>query len=134
MKNNRAIQALLLCAGVIVVGATGYMVIDDYPLLDAIYMSVITITTVGFGEIRPLSEAGRIFTTGLILFGFGCLAFAGHAVVESLLEKVWSGTSEIKKMQKKIAELKSHYIICGFGRVGKAAAEQQDDVGDRPTE
>ncbi|MBU0481512.1 MAG: NAD-binding protein [Proteobacteria bacterium] len=124
MKNSRTVQALLLCTLITFIGAAGYMLIDDYPLLDAIYMSVITITTVGFGEIRPLSEAGRMFTTGLILLGFSCLAFAGHAVVESLLEKVWSGNSEKKKMQKKIDALKGHYIICGFGRVGKAAAEQ----------
>ncbi len=98
------------------------MLIDHYPFLDAVYMTVITITTVGYGEIRPLSPAGRIFTTVLIILGFGSLGFAGHALVESLIERVWSGISEKKKMRKKIEELKGHYIICGFGRVGQAAA------------
>lgn len=86
-------------------------------------MSVITLTTVGFGEVKPLSDAGRGFTTFYILLGFGSLAVAGHAIAESLLEKVFSGKSGLKKMRKKISALKSHYIICGYGRVGAAASE-----------
>lgn len=92
-------------------------------------MSVITLTTVGFGEVKPLSAAGRGFTIFYILLGFGSLALAGHAIAESLLEKVFSGRSGIKKMRKKISELKSHYIICGYGRVGAAAAEHFQKTG-----
>ena len=99
------------------------MLIEDYSLFEGLYMSIITITTVGFGEVKPLSEAGRGFTAFYILIGFGGLAFAGHAIVESIFEKVSSGKSEIKKMKKQISSLKSHYIICGYGRVGQAAAE-----------
>ena len=105
------------------------MLIDEYSLLDAFYMAVITISTVGFGEINPLSDGGRIFTTLLILTGFATLGFAGHTIVESLLEKVWSGHAEIKKMKKKIEQLSSHYIICGFGRVGDVAAMQLHNAG-----
>lgn len=86
-------------------------------------MSVITLTTVGFGEVKPLSGAGRGFTTFYILLGFGSLALAGRAIAESLIENVFSGQSEIKKMKKKISLLKAHFIICGFGRVGAASAE-----------
>ena len=86
-------------------------------------MSVITLTTVGFGEVKPLPVAGRGFTTFYILLGFGSLAIAGRAIAESLIENVFSGQSEIKKMKKKISLLKSHFIICGFGRVGAASAE-----------
>jgi len=92
-------------------------------------MSVITLTTVGFGEVKPLSGAGRGFTTFYILFGFGSLALAGHAIAESLLEKVFSGRSGLKKMRKKISVLKSHYIICGYGRVGAAASEYFKKAG-----
>ena len=92
-------------------------------------MSVITFTTVGFGEVKPLSAAGRGFTIFYILLGFGSLALAGHAIAESLLEKVFSGRSGIKKMRKKISELKSHYIICGYGRVGAAASEYFQKTG-----
>lgn len=92
-------------------------------------MSVITLTTVGFGEVKPLSGAGRGFTTFYILLGFGSLALAGHAIAESLLEKVFSGQSGIKKMRKIISALKSHYIICGYGRVGAAASEYFEKAG-----
>ncbi len=120
---QRIITALLVCTGILFAGAAGYMFVENYSFLEGVYMSAITISTVGFGEIRPLSDMGRIFTTVLILLGFIGLAFAGHAIGESLLVKVWSGKAEIKKMKKKIAALKDHFIICGFGRVGFAAAE-----------
>ena len=124
MSSKRRIMiALILCLGVIGIGTAVYILIEDYTLLEGIYMSVITMATVGFGEVKPLSEAGRGFTIFFILIGFGSLAFAGHALGESLLEKVWSGRSEMKKMKKQISHLKSHYIICGVGRVGAAAAQ-----------
>ena len=126
---HRLIVALVLCPGIILIGAMGYMLIEDYTILDGIYMSVITITTVGYGEVKPLSEIGRGFTIFLILIGFGILAFAGHAVVELLFERAWSDKAEIKKMKKQISKLKSHYIICGFGRVGKAASEHFKAAG-----
>lgn len=126
---NKLTLALSLCLSSLLGGTAGYMLIEGYPPLDAFYMAVITISTVGFGEINPLSDAGRIFTTFLILTGIATLGFAGHAVVESLLEKVWSGHSEIKKMKKKIDQLSSHYIICGFGRVGDVAALQLHKSG-----
>lgn len=127
--HNRIAIALILCLAIITIGTSGYMLIENYTLLEGLYMSVITITTVGFGEVKPLSWPGRGFTIVLILIGFGTLAFAGHALVESLLEKVQGSKSEIKKMKKQISLLKSHYIICGFGRVGVAAAEQLKKAG-----
>ena len=108
---------------VFAIGTAGYMLIENYSLFDAFYMSIITITTVGYGEIKPLSGLGRIFTSFLILAGFASFAFAGHAFVESTLEKVWGDKLEKNKMKKKISALKAHFIICGFGRVGSAAAE-----------
>jgi len=126
---RRVILALLLITGAIAVGTFGYMIIEDYSFFEGFYMSVITLTTVGFGEVKPLSGAGRGFTIFYILLGFGSLALAGHAIAESLLEKVFSGRSGIKKMRKKISELKSHYIICGYGRVGAAASEYFQKTG-----
>ena len=128
MVHNRIVLSLLICLAIIVIGTTGYVLLEDYPVVDAVYMAVITITTVGFGEIRPLSPAGRIFTTILILVGFSSLAYAGHAAAELLLEKVWSGTSESKKMKKQISGLTKHCIICGFGRVGEATAAHFKDL------
>lgn len=129
MFDRKIVIAVIFCLGVIACGTTGYIFIEDYSFIDALYMSVITISTVGFGEIKPLSEIGRIFTTFLILIGIGALAFAGHAAVESLLEKVWTGNSEVKKMKKRIAQLKGHFIICGFGRVGESAVEHFSRAG-----
>ena len=127
--NNRIVIALILCLAIIAIGTSGYMLIEGYTLFEGLYMSIITITTVGFGEVKPLSGVGRGFTIFLILIGFGSLAFAGHALVESLLERVQEGRSEIKKMKKHISLLKSHYIISGFGRVGAAATEHLKTAG-----
>ena len=128
-SNRKTIVAILFCISTVLVGTLGYEAIEGYSTLEALYMSVITITTVGFGEVKPLSETGRVFTTLFILLGFGSLAFAGHVVVESLIEKASSGNSEIRKMKKKISQLKSHFIICGVGRVGLAAVDYFSEMG-----
>lgn len=126
---NKITLSLLLLSVTIIIGALGFSFIDKYPLVDALYMSVITITTVGFGEIYPLSEWGRLFTVVLILLGFVVLGFVGHSIVESLLEKVWSGNVLEKRMKKQIALLSGHHIICGFGRVGEVASEHLEEAG-----
>jgi voltage-gated potassium channel len=126
---NKSIVSLLLLVVTIFLGATGYRFIEQYPPIDALYMAVITITTVGFGEIHPLSEVGRLFTIGLILVGFVVLGFFGSSLVELLLERVWSGNLRGKKMKKQIARLKNHHIICGYGRVGKVAAQHLFEAG-----
>lgn len=117
---------LALTFGVMVVagGTVGYMWIEHYDLIESFYMAIITITTVGFGEVRPLSATGRLFTTLLILLGFAVLALAGRALVEPVLEKVWSGKTEKKRMRARIDRLQFFFIICGFGRAGVAAAER----------
>lgn len=107
----------------------GYVTIEDYTPLEAIYMSVITITTVGYGELYPLSEAGRVFTMFLLLFGVGSLAFAAHAFTESMIERASSPARGKRVMEKKISRLKNHTIICGHGRVGAAAAEHLQESG-----
>lgn len=104
-------------------GTAGYVVIDDYTVIDAFYMTVITITTVGYGEIQQLSELGRIFTIFLILFSVGSIALLAGAFSELLIERAANPMRLKKKMEKKISKLKDHIIICGHGRVGAAAAE-----------
>jgi voltage-gated potassium channel len=126
--NQRIFGALSVLLGITVVGTIGFIVIEKYDLFDALYMTVITLSTVGFGEVNPLSGIGRLFTTFLIMVGFAGLAFAAHGLVESLIEKVWNRGMETKRMKKKISSMKSHYIICGLGRVGAAAAEYLKQV------
>ncbi|PID71579.1 MAG: hypothetical protein CSB34_06380 [Desulfobulbus propionicus] len=126
---NKITLSLLLLFITTLIGAAGFCFIDEYPFIDALYMAVITITTVGFGEIYPLSEWGRLFTIVLILLGFIVLGFVGHSIVESLLEKVWSGNAGEKRMKKQISLLTGHTIICGFGRVGEVASEHLREAG-----
>jgi voltage-gated potassium channel len=85
-SRKRIILAFILCNSVLGIGTVGFVLIENYSFIDGLYMSAITITTVGFGEVQPLSTAGRIFTTGLILCSFLALAFAGHTIGQSLIE------------------------------------------------
>lgn len=113
----------LITFGFLAIGTAGYSLIEDYSILDAFYMTVITISTVGFGEIHTLSEKGKIFTIFLIIFGFGSIGFLAHAFTEAIVEQATSTTLGKTTMKKRIMQLEGHVIICGFGRVGEAAAE-----------
>ena len=110
-------------------GTAGYSFFDGYSILDAFYMTVITISTVGYGEIQPLSQAGRIFTIFLIMSGVGSIAFAVGAFTEIVIERAANPNRWKKTMEKKISKLHGHVIICGHGRVGAAAAEFLKDKG-----
>ena len=116
--------AVVLAIFLLTFGTAGFMIIDSYPFLDALYMTIITITTVGFAELHPLSEAGRIFTIVLIFIGFVSLAWIARVFVEILLTHILTKDLETKKMMKAVQKLENHTIICGFGRVGMAAAEE----------
>ncbi len=127
--NRKIFIAIGLTAFFLTVGTFGYVRIEDFSLLDAFYMTVITISTVGFGEINQLTGDGRVFTIFLILSGVGSLAFAAHAFTESLIERAANPQSRKRVMLKKIEKLRGHYIICGHGRVGAAAASHFQKAG-----
>ncbi len=112
---------LLLAFGVIIFGISGYMLICDYNFIDAFYMTIITISTVGYSEVDALTTPGRLFTIILILGGFATITYAASTIASYLVENVLNSFTGNKKMQKKINNLKNHYIICGCGRVGLAA-------------
>ncbi len=118
------IWALLLVAATFVLGVAGYSIIERWPFLDALYMTVITMTTVGFGEVHPLTEAGRLFTTVLIVFGVLSIAavvtVGSRLILEGQLDKFMGR----RKVQKEIAKLKEHYIICGYGRMGRIICQE----------
>lgn len=96
----------------IMIGALGYIFIDDFSLLDAIYQSGITFTTVGFGEVAPISPAGRLFTLSLIILGFGVFSFSIGVLVEVLNKGDLIRIIKERRMLYKIARLKNHYVIC----------------------
>ncbi len=119
---RRVLFAVLLVATVIVVGAAGYMAIEHWGPLDAFYMTVITVGTVGFREVHPLSAAGRLFTMGLILTGVGAIGFALVTVVDFLVEGHLGGMLEEKRMEKRLLAMNGHHIVAGMGRVGSEVA------------
>jgi len=103
----------------LVVGSVGFMVIERMGVIDAVYMTVITLATVGFGEVHPLSQVGRLFTATFILVGVGTGAWAITNGFEVLLgESVWA-TMHRRRMNRVIMELTDHYIVCGYGRMGR---------------
>jgi voltage-gated potassium channel len=129
LLNKKILIGALVTMAFMAIGTLGYMIIEQFTLLDALYMTVITITTVGFGETHPLSSTGRIFTMFLIVFGFGSIGFLAAAFTEAIIEQASSPQRKKKIMQKRIDQLRKHYIICGFGRVGVAAAERFQKAG-----
>jgi voltage-gated potassium channel len=115
-KLKIALGALLI---VIVIGTFGYSLVEGWDFLDSLYMSVITIATVGYMEVQPLSSTGRVFTIFFIIFGVGTTLYAVGAGAQLMLEGQIRNILGRRKMSKKIQEVKDHYIICGYGKVGQ---------------
>ena len=106
------------------IGVLGFRIMSNYSWIDAIYMTVITITTVGFGEVQPLDDFAKIFTIFLILASVIIVGYALTVITEYILSKNDIEELKLKKMQKKIDSLSNHIIICGYGRNGKQAASK----------
>jgi voltage-gated potassium channel len=123
---RRIIPPLVVLIIIITLAVLGYTLLEHWRLLDAIYMVTITLATVGFKEVHELTDAGRIITMGLIIFGVGTVAYTAGQLVEMIVEGQIVGYRRRRGMEKKIAELKDHYIICGFGRVGHQVAKEFD--------
>ncbi len=119
--------ALLILS--VIYGTAGYMLLEGFGLVDALYMTVTTLTTVGFGEIHPLGTRGRIFTLSLLVVGFVAV-FTLLAVATSALASGQIGRSFTRRtMRRRIEALKGHYVVCAFGRVGRAAVEELEQQG-----
>ncbi|MDI6799228.1 MAG: potassium channel protein [Actinomycetota bacterium] len=116
--------ALVLIASILLTGVIGFSYIEGWPILDSFYMTLITITTVGFDEVRPLSASGKLFTIFLIIAGVGTVLYAFSLIVEFFIEGHLGGLMGERKMKKRIDALDSHYILCGLGRVGQQVAKE----------
>ncbi|MBW3644730.1 MAG: NAD-binding protein [Actinobacteria bacterium] len=127
--STRVAIPLVLLVFALVYGTVGFVVLEGFPVIDALYMTVITLTTVGFGEIQPLSPTGRLFTISLIMVGvvvvFDLFAMFTSLVASGHLNKILGRRS----MDRSIKSLRDHYIICAYGRVGRAAAKELTERG-----
>ncbi|HHF98063.1 MAG TPA: potassium channel protein [Candidatus Aerophobetes bacterium] len=116
---------VLIVVGIIfLTGTAGYVYIEGWSVLDSLYMTAITLTSVGYQEVHPLSETGRIFTIFLVICGYGMLAVMVGLVSTFVIETEFTEIRKLRKMEKKLQKLENHYIICGGGRIGERAAEE----------
>ncbi|MCG8581323.1 MAG: potassium channel protein [Bacteroidales bacterium] len=129
------IKALLTAGGLLVltiaIGSVGYMIIEDYRFVDAVYMTVITMATVGFREVVPLTDAGKIFTVFLIIFSLGIFGYVITQVTRIIFEGVLHQSYKAYQLRKKIVKLEDHIIVCGFGRNGYQACVELAEHGEQ---
>lgn len=121
---RKIIDLLLLLLAVLMSGAVGYQLIEGWSFFDGLYMTVITVASVGYGETHPLSDSGRIFTMALILFGSGILIYSISMLTALIVEGELTDVLKRMKMNKEIARLMEHYIVCGDSQTGRYAIEE----------
>lgn len=127
---NRLVLAFFSFLMLILIGTLGYHWLEEMDMVDSLYMTVITISTVGFGEVRELSHLGRMFTIGLILGGGIIVAYSLSASAEFLMSGEWRRILERRRHSRMLSDLSDHVIVCGFGRVGRRVSIElkQEDV------
>src|ERR1022692_1016169 len=126
---RRFLYILLAIAATLLIGTVGFTFIDHYPPFDAFYMTLTTMTTVGYGEIHPLSHSGRVFNSFLIFFGVTTIFIAIGAMTQTIVEREFGEAIGRRRDKRMIDNLKDHYIICGYGRVGRGAAHELRHAG-----
>ena len=122
LKN--AYIALGLLFGIILIGVTGFMIIENFNFTDAFFMTIITIATVGFREVHPLSQTGMYFTAFLIVFSFGIFAYAVTTFTRYVVDGALGHYYKSRLVRNKIQRLKDHVVICGYGRNGRQAVQE----------
>ena len=119
MIRKRISIIVILFIVVVLIGMFGYKIIEGWPFDEALYMTFITISTVGFQEVKPLGPAGRIFTIILILGGIAVIATGANFIFASIIEGTFGELFRRQGMGKKLSKITNHFIICGFGAVGE---------------
>jgi voltage-gated potassium channel len=128
---RRLIFALAALVSVMVGGTVGYLVLG-FGLLDALYQTVTTVTTVGFREVEPLTATGKVFTIALIVVGVGIALYTLGVIIETLLEGQLPEVFGRRRMERKITGMSEHVVVCGWGRVGRAIARDLAAMGASP--
>ena len=123
---TRAVAALTL---VLAFGTSGYMLIEGWTPLEAVWMVVITLTTIGFGEVHHLTDAGRVFTIVLIMGGVSVGAFAVSQITRAVLEGELTEAWRRRRRNRQMLELNDHFIVVGYGRLGRAVVQELRDAG-----
>ncbi len=118
---GRVLYPLAFMLTVVLVGTAGYVLIEGMRPLEALYMTVITVSTVGFGEVKPLGDPGRVWTILVIIFGWGTISVLITRIFGAVVEREFLQAFRMRRTRMK--DLKGHYIVCGFGRMGRKAAE-----------
>jgi len=119
----RILLPLYLLIAITIIGTVGYQLICNYSLVDAFYMTIITIATVGFEEVHPLDMYGKIFTALLVMVSFGIFAYSVSAVTRFVFDGEFNQLFKSRKLNATIQKLNDHVIICGYGRNGRQAAQ-----------
>jgi voltage-gated potassium channel len=118
-KTRHLAISIALSLLILITGTAGYMIIEDWRFLDALYMTIITISTVGYREVNQVGDIGRLFTIFLVLIGVGFTFYVMAAVVQFMVEGRMRIIMGRRRLDKHIDRLKNHYIICGYGRIGR---------------
>lgn len=116
---GRILRGLFILLLVLFIGTSGYMIIEHWAFLDSLYMTVITISTVGYREVGEVSKAGRVFTIFVIFLGMGTFAYILSMLAQAMVDIHVRSILGRRKLEKAIRAMKSHYIICGYGRLGR---------------
>lgn len=121
--------ALAALVSILAIGVFGFILIEGYTVLESFYMTVITLSTVGFKEVRPLSENGQLFTAFLIISSFGIFAYAISTLTRSVLSGELGAYYKVYRLENQINQLNDHVIVCGYGRNGRRAAKKLKAYG-----
>jgi len=123
-KTRNLIFAAVMLFLVVSMGTAGYMILEKWNFLDSLYMTVITLTTVGFSEVNPVSDQGRILTMTILVSGLGVVGYLVGTLTQIVVEGQLLRIMGRKKLERQIEKLKNHIIICGYGRVGRIICEE----------
>lgn len=124
---TRFFLSLVFVTAVVIVGSVGYVLLEGYTWIEAFYMTVITVSTVGFREVQPLSDAGMIFTSVLIISSIGAFAYSISALTTYFVDGEYRNTFKAARLKNEIDKLNNHVIVCGYGRVGEMAVSELND-------
>lgn len=121
---RRITVIVVICILLIGFGTAGYIILQGYTFVEALYMTIITLSTVGFAEVQPLDTTGRIFTIILILMGVSFIAFSLAYLSQILLDGNLLETYRRRKLGKKLDQMENHYIVCGYGEMGEIIVDE----------